>query len=218
MPTSGDLDPDILRALLQHDTGALIALAFPDRIAKSRGGSGDFLMVNGRAATLPVEDPLSRAPFLAIAEHGGRGANDLVDFALRGLTLDQHSNALVESASAAFALRRRAFDVLRTVHALGCLTLISRYCRVRRLVVARPASRRGVLSFDIRTLKVRAVHVRRGFDDDHTNGAFFARTHFFVAKHLTEHTAFDANLALTCFTPRQCGSGVVLLQVLQVGG
>jgi ATP-dependent helicase HrpB len=54
--------------------GALIALAFPDRIAKSRGGSGDFLMVNGRAATLPVEDPLSRAPFLAIAELTGRAA------------------------------------------------------------------------------------------------------------------------------------------------
>ncbi len=54
--------------------GALIALAFPDRIAKSRSGSGDFLMVNGRAATLPVEDPLSRAPFLAIAELTGRAA------------------------------------------------------------------------------------------------------------------------------------------------
>ena len=31
-------------------------------------------MANGRAATLPVEDPLSRAPFLAIAEITGRAA------------------------------------------------------------------------------------------------------------------------------------------------
>ncbi len=54
--------------------GALIALAFPDRIAKSRGARGEFLMANGRAASLPVEDPLSRAPFLAIAELTGRAA------------------------------------------------------------------------------------------------------------------------------------------------
>ncbi|MEK4034218.1 ATP-dependent helicase HrpB [Methylocystis sp. IM3] len=54
--------------------GALIALAFPDRIAKSRGAKGDFLMANGRAASLPVEDPLSRAPFLAVAELTGRAA------------------------------------------------------------------------------------------------------------------------------------------------
>ncbi len=54
--------------------GALIALAFPDRIAKSRGAKGDFLMANGRAASLPIEDPLSRAPFLAIAELTGRAA------------------------------------------------------------------------------------------------------------------------------------------------
>lgn len=54
--------------------GALIALAFPDRIAKSRGNKGDFLMANGRAASLPGEDPLSRAPFLAVAELTGRAA------------------------------------------------------------------------------------------------------------------------------------------------
>lgn len=54
--------------------GALIAFAFPDRLAKSRGAKGDFLMANGRAAYLPEEHPLSRAPYLAVAEIIGRAA------------------------------------------------------------------------------------------------------------------------------------------------
>ncbi len=68
--------------------GALIALAFPDRLAKSRGGRGDFLMANGRAASLPVEDPLSRAPFLAIAELTGRAAQARI-LAACALTMEE---------------------------------------------------------------------------------------------------------------------------------
>jgi ATP-dependent helicase HrpB len=54
--------------------GALIALAFPDRIAKSRGGGGEFLMANGRAARVSVEDHLARESFLAVAEIMGRAS------------------------------------------------------------------------------------------------------------------------------------------------
>ena len=54
--------------------GALIALAFPDRIAKSRGGNGEFLMANGRAAIVNLDDHLARENFLAVAEIVGRAA------------------------------------------------------------------------------------------------------------------------------------------------
>ncbi len=54
--------------------GALLALAFPERIAKARGRRGDFLMANGRAATLAPEAPLAGAPYLAIGEATGRAA------------------------------------------------------------------------------------------------------------------------------------------------
>lgn len=54
--------------------GALIACAFPDRLAKSRGVKGEFLMANGRAAYLHEEHPLARAPYLAVAEIVGRAA------------------------------------------------------------------------------------------------------------------------------------------------
>ncbi|MFY9658549.1 MAG: ATP-dependent helicase HrpB [Methylocystis sp.] len=51
--------------------GALIALAFPDRIAKARS-AGAFTMANGRAASLPPDHALSRESFLAVAEIAGR--------------------------------------------------------------------------------------------------------------------------------------------------
>jgi ATP-dependent RNA helicase HrpB len=55
--------------------GALIALAFPERIAKNRGGTaGAFLLANGRGANLDPASPLAREPFLAVAELAGSAA------------------------------------------------------------------------------------------------------------------------------------------------
>jgi ATP-dependent helicase HrpB len=52
--------------------GAVLALAYPERIAKNRGGSaGGFLLANGRGATIDVASPLAREPFLAVAELTG---------------------------------------------------------------------------------------------------------------------------------------------------
>jgi ATP-dependent helicase HrpB len=52
----------------------LLALAYPERLAKARGWNGEYLLANGRAATLDPADPLARAPFLAVAEIAGRAA------------------------------------------------------------------------------------------------------------------------------------------------
>jgi ATP-dependent RNA helicase HrpB len=55
--------------------GALIALAFPERIAKNRGGTASaFLLANGRGANLDPASPLAREPFLAVAELAGSAA------------------------------------------------------------------------------------------------------------------------------------------------
>ncbi|PPD28132.1 MAG: ATP-dependent helicase HrpB [Hyphomicrobium sp.] len=53
---------------------ALLALAFPDRIAKARGAPGHFVLANGRGARLEPTDPLSRAPYLVVAEMQGTAA------------------------------------------------------------------------------------------------------------------------------------------------
>jgi ATP-dependent helicase HrpB len=58
-----------------QSVGALLALAYPERIAKNRGGgSGAFLLVNGRGANVDAASPLAREPFLAVAELTGSAA------------------------------------------------------------------------------------------------------------------------------------------------
>jgi ATP-dependent helicase HrpB len=55
--------------------GLLLALAYPDRIARNRGsGSGAFLLANGRGANVDPTSALAREPFLAVAELAGTAA------------------------------------------------------------------------------------------------------------------------------------------------
>jgi ATP-dependent helicase HrpB len=55
--------------------GAILALAYPERIAKNRGGStGAFLLANGRGAQVDAASPLAREPYLAVAELTGSAA------------------------------------------------------------------------------------------------------------------------------------------------
>lgn len=53
----------------EERAGVVLALAYPDRVAKSRGGA--FTMVNGRAAAIEPASPLAREPFLVIADISG---------------------------------------------------------------------------------------------------------------------------------------------------
>jgi ATP-dependent helicase HrpB len=68
--------------------GALLGLAFPERIAKARGKRGEFLMANGRAAALAADSSLAAAPYLAIGEATGRAAATRILLAAP-LTLDE---------------------------------------------------------------------------------------------------------------------------------
>jgi ATP-dependent helicase HrpB len=55
--------------------GWLLALAYPERIAKNRGGAaGAFVLANGRGAQINPTSPLAREPYLAVAELIGSAA------------------------------------------------------------------------------------------------------------------------------------------------
>jgi ATP-dependent helicase HrpB len=58
--------------------GLLLAYAYPERIAKARGGQGEFQLVTGRGAFLEPTDALAREPWLAVAELGGGDRRDRV--------------------------------------------------------------------------------------------------------------------------------------------
>jgi ATP-dependent helicase HrpB len=58
--------------------GAILALAYPDRVAKSRGGNGVFLLANGRGSQLDPAAALAREPFLVVAELTGAAASSRI--------------------------------------------------------------------------------------------------------------------------------------------
>src|ERR1700736_787733 len=55
-------------------TGVMLALAFPDRVARNRG-NGSFVLANGRGSSIDQTSALARAPFIAVAELTGTAAN-----------------------------------------------------------------------------------------------------------------------------------------------
>jgi ATP-dependent helicase HrpB len=58
-----------------EEAGALLALAYPDRVARNRGGdTNSFLLANGRGAQIDPVSPLAREPFLVVAELAGKAA------------------------------------------------------------------------------------------------------------------------------------------------
>ena len=66
-------------SLVNATAGALLALAFPDRVAKTRGGEGGaFLLASGRGARLDPASPLAGEPYLVIAELVGSAAQSRI--------------------------------------------------------------------------------------------------------------------------------------------
>lgn len=61
--------------------GALLAEAFPERVARSRGRSGELLLASGRGAHLDPAEALAREEWLAVAELGGGDTRDRVRLA-----------------------------------------------------------------------------------------------------------------------------------------
>lgn len=55
-------------------TGAILALAFPDRVARNRG-KASFTLANGRGANADPASALAKAPYIAVAELTGTAAS-----------------------------------------------------------------------------------------------------------------------------------------------
>jgi ATP-dependent helicase HrpB len=134
--------------------GPLLASAFPDRIAIARGKRGEFLMVNGRAASLEAHDPLAGEPFLAIGEIAGRAASARILVAA-ALTLDDIERIAGGSIETADELTfDRASGSLRSRRRrrLGALILAEQPLAVPQDEAAALALARGVLSLGLARL------------------------------------------------------------------
>jgi len=56
----------------------LVAEAWPERVAKARGGLGHFQLASGRGAHMEPSETLAKAPWLAVGELGGGEARDRI--------------------------------------------------------------------------------------------------------------------------------------------
>ena len=111
--------------------GRLLALAFPERVARARGAPGEFRLVSGRGAVLDAADALARSPWLAVGELAGGGVRDRI---LTAAALDE------AEVLEAFADRIIVEETVE-VDAEGRVTA-RRVSRLGRLVVeARPLDR-----------------------------------------------------------------------------
>jgi ATP-dependent helicase HrpB len=68
------------RDLVLSALGPLLALAFPDRVAKSRVGD-TFQLANGRIVRVDADSPLAREPYLAVGEITGAAERAFVRLA-----------------------------------------------------------------------------------------------------------------------------------------
>ena len=106
----------------EGDPAPLLAAAFPDRIAQRRGEPGSFRLSGGGGAKLPLADPLSKAPLLAVAALEAKGAARIrlaapLDLATLPASVAARITETVESgfdpaSGAVLSRRRRRLGVL----------------------------------------------------------------------------------------------------------
>lgn len=58
--------------------GEILALAYPERVAKNRGNDGAFLLANGRGAQVDPASPLAREPYIMVGELTGKAAQSRI--------------------------------------------------------------------------------------------------------------------------------------------
>jgi ATP-dependent helicase HrpB len=132
-------------------TAALVALAFPDRIAKARGAPGQYLLANGRGAYLDPADALVQSPCLVVAEMQGTAASTRILAAAR----TSESEVAVMARDRITECHDLTFDQdaaalrARYVRRLGALTLASEARAVvpsaeTAVLLARAAAARGI--------------------------------------------------------------------------
>lgn len=114
-----DLSPD-------EQIGALVALAYPDRIAERRpGGESRYRLSNGKGAVLPAEDALRDVPYLAIALVSGeaRDAHIRISAPISATTIEHlFGNQIREGETAIWDSQSRSV-IARRQKRLGALVL-----------------------------------------------------------------------------------------------
>ena len=149
MPERSTERPDVSR------TGALLALAYPDRIGRRRpGAAGRYLLSGGRGAVLPEGDPLAAEEFLAVADLDGTALDSRI-FLAAPIAADEieelHADRIVDEELVQWSDRDNAV-LARRRRRLGALILED-----KPLAHADPEKRRAAMLDGIRRLGLGAL-------------------------------------------------------------
>jgi len=128
------------RGAAEPTTGVMLALAFPDRVARNRG-QGSFVLANGRGAVVDPASALARAPYVAVAELVGTAAQGRILLAapIALADIDTHFADRIETADevsfdrgamALRARRRRTLQAMTLSEAPLALTTSAETARV----------------------------------------------------------------------------------------
>jgi len=186
--------------------GVLLALAYPDRIARSRGAGGAFLLANGRGASVDQASALSRETFLAVGEIAGTAAQGRVLLAapLTLAEIEAHFGARIEARD------EMAFDAstgsvrARRLRRLGAVTLGEQVRKVEpddatARLLAEGAAKLGIerlpWSKALRQWRDRVLFLRRAEGDewpDLSDAALAASAGEWLATALAGKTALSA--------------------------
>ncbi|KQU21414.1 ATP-dependent helicase [Methylobacterium sp. Leaf94] len=136
------------------EAGPLLALAYPDRVARARGRDGEFVMANGRAGRVDAASALARAPFLVVAELTGSAAQGRI-LSAAPITLEAiealFGPAIEAATQIAFDRSARALRA-RSLRRLGALTLGERTLPVPADLASAEILARGVGEIGLQAL------------------------------------------------------------------
>ncbi len=133
------------------ESGPMLALAYPDRIARARGKPGEFLLANGRAGVLEPHDRLARESWLAVAEITGRAAAARIT-AAAALTADEVeavASASIETREDVTFDRGSASLRARRTRRLGAIVMAEQTLPVPATPEAAAALARGIATLGI---------------------------------------------------------------------
>jgi len=107
------------------DAGALLALAYPDRVGRRRGDGGRYLLASGRGAAFPGPDALARHEFLVVAtlDGGEREARIQLAAPIERATLEAVLAGRLETRERVEWDRREAAVIARREVRLGALVI-----------------------------------------------------------------------------------------------
>ncbi len=138
----------------ERSIGALLTLAYPDRLAKARGKPGEYLMANGRGASLEAHERLAKEPYLAIAEISGGAAAARI-LAAASISIEEietlFADEIVQSDEVAFDRQARALRA-RGVRRFGSLVFNERPLKVPATEEAARALAEGLVSLGLDAL------------------------------------------------------------------